>query len=92
MKASEYISAIGHPIVFYVSLAHPSGVSVAILPDTQLPFDLDEITGEIDDDIFRADLAGTDFSDDNGNTVTRINIYSSEEEWTEQEAEYNEGF
>lgn len=83
-------------IVRFASQGHPAGIDVALLPETELPFDLAAIEGEVGaDGQFTAlnlndghrDARGWKFRDWNRNTVYAIWLRVDRAKW---QAEYND--
>lgn len=95
MTAAEFVETISNPIVWYVSVAAPGGETVALLPGTELGFDLSEVEGVASDDDFVAtnlthgsgahDWSFTDFST---SYVLNIKIYDDQDEWDKQMLDY----
>jgi hypothetical protein len=91
--AQKYVNAINYPCFFLAWNGHPAGATYALFDDT-LPVDLEEIGGYVrDDGVFigtnpllsaRRSLASLS----NGNTITRIEIYSDQELWEREYADY----
>ncbi len=95
MNAQEFANGIDNAVVFFCSTGCPSGQSIAILEETELPFDLWEIEGEDDGGIFEAnncndgirDANGWKFTDFNGNLIYKIQVFSDKKIWNEQNDE-----
>lgn len=95
MNALEFANSIEHPVIFVVGNGCPAGESIAwIPPETELPFDLDEVEGEVKDGNFfctnlKFGAGGWDwrFSDWNSNLYYRIEIEDDPETWERQNAE-----
>lgn len=83
------MSRIGCPVLFFTSVGSPAGVRVALLDDTELPFDLSELDGRV---VPGGPVNGVHWiwdgesgpSDWNCNTVTSVSIYEDELEYTRQ--------
>lgn len=95
MTAQEFVNSIEFPCFFFAGNGAPAGHTIAILPETELPVDLDGVTGgttatgvfECDNLTDGSGLNDWKFSDERGNTITKIQIFSSKEIW---EREYSE--
>lgn len=94
MTAQEFADSIDFPCFFFAGTGAPAARSIAIFPDTELPVDLAKVTGTVADGLFEADnltdgngLHDWQFSDERGNTITKIQIYSDQKTW---EREYEE--
>jgi hypothetical protein len=93
VTASEFIESIEYPVLFWASVGQPSGQSVAVFEDTEFPYSLDEIEGEVSDDgTFSAtnlsDGGQWKFVDFNSNTIYKIDIFSNEKEFKSQANEH----
>jgi hypothetical protein len=96
MTAQEFVNSIEFPCFFFAGNGAPAGQTIAILPETELPVDLDEVTGGTTaTNVFECDnltdgngLNDWKFSDDRGNTITKIQIFSSKEIWEREYAEW----
>lgn len=99
MNAAEFINQIDYPVIRIAGVGHPSGLDLAwIPPETEIPFDLDEIEGDVQDGEFTAaNLAvgtnadGWKFTDWSANVIYAIWIRSDEAVWKAQDVELNEG-
>lgn len=96
MNAQEFVDTLEFPVVFFAGNGSPGGTSIAILDETTLPFDLDEVEGEINGDVFEATnlnngsgLHGWQFSDFKSNIIYKIQVFSDKEIWERQNDEYN---
>jgi hypothetical protein len=77
MTAQEYANANENVVLRYASQGAPAGQDVALLDETELPFDLDEVEGEVrPDGTFEATNLNTEggahgwrFSDWNHNYI-----------------------
>lgn len=92
MNAQEYVNSIEYPCFFFAGTGAPAGETIAILDDTYLPVDLEDVEGELEEDGgFICTNYNTDdgwrHSDHRGNTIYKIQIYSNKEFW---EKEYSE--
>jgi hypothetical protein len=94
MNASEYVDSIEFPCFFFAGNGAPSGQTYAILEETALPVDLEDVEGEVDaDGTFTCTNhddgnGGWKHSDHRGNTITKIQIYSDKQFWEREYAEY----
>jgi hypothetical protein len=95
MRATEFLEGCEFPVFFYAGNGCPSGESIAILDDTELPVDLSELEGEVSEGVFEANnlndgtgLHGWKFSDWNGNTIYKAQLFSDKNIWERQNAEY----
>jgi hypothetical protein len=95
MNAQEFVNTIDNPVVFFAGVGCPAGQSIAIFEDTELPFGLEYLEGEVKDGIFEANNLTSgpgaydwDFSDWNCNTIYKIQVYSDSATWDKQHAEY----
>lgn len=88
LTAGDFAERIEFPVVFVAGVGSPAGEHVAILEETVLPFDLEELHGTISENgVFEAtDIDGE--TDCNGNTVYKVQVFSSERIWTEQNDDY----
>lgn len=95
MTAADYANDRENVIVFMVGNGCPAGKSIALLADTELPFDLDDVEGEVDENgVFEAKnykfgIGAWDwnFHDWNGNLIYKIQLYTDAAEWERQESE-----
>lgn len=96
MTALEYANAHENVIVRIAGNGCPAGQDIAwIPPETELPFDLGEVEGEVGEDgCFTATnlndgsgAYGWKFHDWNSNLLYAIWLREDEEEWQEQHAE-----
>lgn len=86
MLASEFIDCIDSPVVFIVGVGCPAGIEIAILPETELPFQLESLEGNLRGAIFHAEnFSCRDFK---GNDIYKIQIYNNEVVWEEQYSEF----
>jgi hypothetical protein len=83
--AFDFAKAFRFPVVFFTSVGHPTGVEIALLPETDMPFDLGDILVDSEGN-WNGEGNPTDW---NGNTVTKITVHSHKEIWTEQNEEAN---
>lgn len=94
MTAQEFVNSIEFPCFFFAGNGAPAGKTYAILENTELPVDLDDIEGELEEygqficTNHDNGNGGWNHSDKRGNTITKIQIYSDEVEWKKQQAEY----
>jgi len=95
MTALEFLNSIEFPCFFFAGIGSPAGQTIAILPETQLPVDLEEVTGEVTDGIFECDnLSDGDeindwrFSDERGNLIYKIQVFNDKEIWEREYAEW----
>ena len=96
MTAQEFVNSIEFPCFFYSGTGAPAGRTIAILPETELPVDLDEVTGETTaENVFECNslndgsgLNGWKFIDEFGNVITKIQVFSSKEIWEREYAEW----
>lgn len=93
MTAREYANAHENVIVRYAGNGCPAGQDIAwVPPETDLPFDLSEITGTVGDDgQFKADnlsgASGWKYSDLRGNLIYAVWLRVDPAKW---QAEYDE--
>lgn len=78
INAVDFVQRIQYPVVVFNSIGIPCGMRVAILDDTELPFNLLVVNGEERGGSFFWDGIGT-FSDWNRNTVLTISIEDNKE-------------
>lgn len=99
MTALEYANARENVVVRYAGNGCPAGEDIAwIPPETELPFDLGEVEGELDEkgDFTATNLndgsglRGWQFHDWNGNLIYAIWLREDVEVWQEQCDELNE--
>lgn len=95
MTAQEFVNSVEFPCFFFAGVGAPAGSTIAILPETELPVDLDEVTGVTADGVFECDnytdgsgLHDWRYRDDRGNTITKIQIFSSKELWDREYSEW----
>jgi hypothetical protein len=94
MNAKEYVESIEFPCFFYAGNGAPAGQSFAILEDTAIPVDLEDVEGEIEEDggfictNHDDGHRGWRHSDNRGNTITKIQIYSDKKLWEREYAEW----
>lgn len=95
MNAQDFADELDNPCVFFAGVGCPGGMTIALLPDTDLPFDLSEIEGEVKDGVFEANnladpdchndqACGWKFSDWNGNTVYKVQVLDDFKAYREQ--------
>lgn len=91
ISAQDFVDSIHYPVVFLAGVGCPAGETIAILEGTDLPFLLDEVYGKVADEVFEAteltDGPGRDdwkFVDWNLNTIYKIQVFSDEKIWNEQ--------
>jgi hypothetical protein len=93
MTAQEFVNSIQFPCFFYAGNGAPAGITYAILEDTALPVDLEDVEGEVDEGgVFNCTnhddgQGGWNHSDHQGNTIYKIQIFSDKARW---EREYSE--
>ena len=97
LTALEFANANENVIVRYASQGSPAGRDIAwIPPETSLPFDLDEIEGEIGEDgqftatnlNVEGGAYGWQFSDFNGNYIYALWLRVDEKKWAKEYAEF----
>ena len=90
MNAAEYVNAIEFPCFFFAGNGAPAGQTYAILEETALPVDLEDVEGDVDDQgIFTCtNHEDWDHSDYRGNVIYKIQIYSDKQFWEREYAEY----
>ena len=94
MTAQEFVNSIQFPCFFFAGNGAPAGQTYAILENTALPVDLDDVEGEIGADggfdctNHDNGKGGWNHSDSRGNTITKIQIYSDEKLWNQEQADY----
>jgi hypothetical protein len=94
MTAQEFVNSIQFPCFFFAGNGAPAGQTYAILENTELPVDLGDVEGEIEADggfictNHDNGKGGWTHSDQRGNTITKIQIYSDEVLWQQEQAEY----
>jgi len=95
--ASSYADSVAYPVVFMAGHGSPSGESIALLDGVELPFELCEVFGHVNDDVFECCNLTTGpgaydwrFSDWNANIVYKIQVYSDRKVWESQHAELME--
>lgn len=96
INAQEFVNGLEFPVVFFAGVGCPSGQSIAILEGTELPFDLSEIEGLVEDGTLEAnnltDGPGAHdwkFFDWNSSAVYKIQCFSDKSIWNSQNDEYN---
>lgn len=92
MNAQEFANSIENAVVFFAGNGCPAGQSIAILEGTELPFDLDEIEGEVNGGVFEAtnlNARSWKFNDFSGNLIYKIQIFADAKIWNEQNDENN---
>lgn len=96
MTAQDFANGNENVVVWYAGNGSPAGVSVALLEGTELPFDLSEVQGEVEED---GDFTCTDykdgdgvwdwrFKDHSGNLIYKIRLHVWPEEFSRQENEW----
>ena len=96
VTAQDFANELEFPVVFYAGNGSPAGVHIALLEDTELPFDLSDVEGEVVDGVFDAKNLSTEphgkgdwnFSDWNQNLIYKIQVVENEDIWREQNEEY----
>lgn len=92
MTAQEFSNSLTSPTVFVASVGTPTGKRVALLDDTDFPFNLGDLTGSVDSQgVWQWDGEG-DPTDDRGNNITLVRVYNDATEYNEQRAEYDAAF
>ena len=97
MTAQEFVNSIEFPCFFFSGSGAPAGQTYAILENTELPVDLDDVEGEIEADggfictNHDDGKGGWNHSDSCGNTITKIQIYNDEVLWNKEQADYLAG-
>lgn len=86
-SAADFAATLTAPVVFFTSLGAPTGVRVALLEDTELPFALDALEGEVRDGEWRWDGEG-DLTDWRANTVRLVTVYEDEVEFSSQREDW----
>jgi hypothetical protein len=89
MTALEFANSHEHVIVRIAGNGCPAGLDIALLAETELPFDLEAVEGKIDanGDFEATNLAvgsgadGWKFTDHNCNTIYGIWLRSDAEVW-----------
>jgi hypothetical protein len=87
VTAQEFVDGQESVIVFYVSAAHATGTAVALLADTELPFELSDIAGTVADGRWTWNGLGN-VTDERANNVQTIDVYSDRAEWLRQIVDY----
>jgi len=80
MKLSTYLETLESPIVWFSSVAEPTGGSVALIDGNELPFSAD-LSGKVDQDGNWQWDGEDNPADFVGSTVMRITAYSSKSEF-----------
>jgi hypothetical protein len=94
MNAQEFVNSLAFPCFFFAGNGASAGQTYAILENTELPVDLDDVEGEIEADgefvctNHDDGKGGWNHSDQRGNTIWKIQIYSDEVLWKQEQAEY----
>lgn len=95
MNAQEFANSIEFPCFFYAGNGSPAGTTIAILPETVLPVDLDELTGDVTDGTFECNnltcgpgAYDWKFTDVSGSLIYRIQVFSDEKTWEREYAEW----
>lgn len=94
LNAQDFVNSLAYPCFFFAGNGAPSGQTYAILENTKLPVDLSEVEGEVDSDgVFVCnnhddEKGGWNHSDQRGNTITKLQIYSDEKLWSREHAEW----
>ncbi len=94
MTAQEFVNSIEFPCFFFSGNGAPAGQTYAILENTELPVNLEDVKGEIEADggfictNHDDGKGGWNHSDHRGNTITKIQIYSDQKLWEREYAEY----
>ena len=94
INAQDYVNSIEFPCFFYAGNGSPAGETFAILEETSLPVDLEDVEGEIEADggfvctNYDNGKGGWNHSDERGNTITKIQIYSDKVLWEREYAEW----
>ncbi len=98
ITASEFVQDKNHPVVFYTSIGSPMGVSIALLDETQLPFNWEYLVGNVCDGVW--EFCGKEMNsqmefvpvenlrDFQGNTITKLQILNNAPIWNEQYEEF----
>ena len=94
MTAQEFVNKVKFPVLFFTSIGTPTGVDIAILESTELPFDLSDLEGEeIDGAYYSWEWDGEGKpSDWNSNSVLMVQVRNDQIEHQRQEADYNNGY
>ena len=95
MTATEFANAHEDVCVFFAGVGCSAGTTIALLEDTKLSFDLDEIEGDVDaSGTFEATnlkdgtgLRGWRFHDWNCNLIYKIQLFEDAQQWQEQQEE-----
>lgn len=96
MNAQDFVNSIKYPMLFCRCAGSPGRWKTALLEETNLPFDLGELEGEVDDcGVFEATnlTCGPGLHDwkyrlFGGGVVIRAQIYSDETAWTSAYSDY----
>ncbi len=93
ITALEYANSRENVVVRFASQGVPAGLDVALLDETELPFDLDLVEGYVDDsgEFTATNLDrgnGWRFRDWNRNDVYALWLREDAEEWQTQNDEY----
>jgi hypothetical protein len=94
MTAQEFVNSIEFPCFFFAGNGAPAGQTYAILENTELPVNLEDVKGEIEADggfictNHDDGKGGWNHSDQRGNTITKIQIYSDKKLWEREYAEW----
>ncbi len=86
MNAQDFVNAIKSPVVFFNSVGNPRN-RIAVLHETELPFSLSSLEGDVVDGTWRWNGEGEP-ADCRGNTVVLVTIDDDAEEWDTQSADY----
>lgn len=96
MTALEYAAKCTHPVVWYATPSKPLGIHIALLEETDLPFELADLTGEEVDGRWIADnlsegekIDGWKFRDHSGEIIKAVQLVDNREEWMRQKADYD---
>lgn len=94
MNAQEFANSLENPVLFIAGVGCPGGQSIALLAETDLPFDLSEIEGEVKDGIFEgANLTSGPgaydwkYSDWRCNTIYKVQVFDDAKIYAEQAEE-----
>lgn len=95
MNALAFANQHENVVLRYASVGAPAGADIALLPETELPFNLEQIEGELDAD---GDFTATNLNDGSGahgwkfrdfrsNYVYAIWLRIDAKKWQEEYAE-----
>jgi len=95
ISALDYVNEHEFVVAFIAGVGCPSGETIALFGETELPFDLADVLGIVTDGRFDATTDATmgkgrpwSFHDERGNTIYKIQLWSSRKVWLQQYEDY----